>query len=666
MSIATWSSHTYGAATHGPIWTLATDGDAAYRLAKHQLCTISAVSPATALGLRMARLPGLNVYSGRDLLVATCDPKHVIKRFATLLRNPHGFVVNDTTLRKVDVFQALRDLPEMTTEKAAQLLDPADKQNVPKAVSLVQTLLSLEDLEKYPPTSPTPAHYHRRNMLSFTAEVMGYFVRPFISVDWDLSTQLRSLSTFAHLLAGMWIKHGSAFFTGALYYDSQSIVKNIVITIIRLQLIDDTLEYHIILEGTDRLERLFGDTRTQDHGRNFDTLQLSEKLSVAAIISSILERNPDLDRGHRRLNLQGATGVDHVNPKSWMGDVHVGNVAVDVEWAHGCEEANRLLGTYFGAAACIAFDSIFRDGDCDLMRPCGDYVGVRYDPDDARTEEEPIAPTSSGETDSDMDDEQSEAAAVSNGPVGVEIDDFLSCTPDGQPPTLADNRDDFLTIGDRSYLLSSVVTAFLTHGRSTKVALRVLRNAGVTLEDLRSADQWNSSELEPGDHVKVGDIAGTLVRSGDTIALAVLELTGFERENGSKKEQILSVPLEEFEERDSGIGVTAQILELSKAASADQHGEWFWPRTHVTFGETRQGRLTQKNLVLRVPGFFVHPLAPDLAPLPINQLHTVPSEANVQDEVSGSIKSACKLFVLTRTRYAGVVFSYLVAEAQRT
>jgi hypothetical protein len=33
----------------------------------------------------------------------------------------------------------------------------------------------------------------------------------------------------------------------------------------------------MILEGTDRLEQLFSDCRTQDHARNFDVEQLAGK-----------------------------------------------------------------------------------------------------------------------------------------------------------------------------------------------------------------------------------------------------------------------------------------------------------------------------------------------------------------------------------------------------
>ena len=76
-------------------------------------------------------------------------------------------------------------------------------------------------------------------------------------------------------------------------------------------------------EGTNRLERVFGDTQTLDHARNFDAQQLPEKLSIATLLNSAMECNPDLDKGHRRLSLHNTMGIDHVNPKSWEGKVQL-------------------------------------------------------------------------------------------------------------------------------------------------------------------------------------------------------------------------------------------------------------------------------------------------------------------------------------------------------
>jgi hypothetical protein len=112
-------------------------------------------------------------------------------------------------------------------------------------------------------------------------------------------------------------------------------VKNIFLTVARLQVIDRELHFYLLMEGTDRLENLFCECRTQDHSRNVDIEQLGQKLSVVTLINSTFERNPDLNRGHRKLKLQDAIGIDRINPRSWEGNTCVGNCNVQTAWDSG-------------------------------------------------------------------------------------------------------------------------------------------------------------------------------------------------------------------------------------------------------------------------------------------------------------------------------------------
>ncbi|KAF9457046.1 hypothetical protein BDZ94DRAFT_1285479 [Collybia nuda] len=170
-------------------------------------------------------------------------------------------------------------------------MNPADKQNVPKA--LPNDNLSL-----------APSQEKHYQYVLFIAKTLDFFLLPFITVDLSLAEQVRSLSAYAHITAAMYLKHKLEFIT--------TIIKNIIITVACLQLTDN------------RLEKNFSNVRIQDHSHNFDLLQLAQKLSVAAEISAILEHYPHLDHG--------ALGIDHVNPKSWNGNVMVGSVDIIREW----------------------------------------------------------------------------------------------------------------------------------------------------------------------------------------------------------------------------------------------------------------------------------------------------------------------------------------------
>ncbi|KAJ7627920.1 hypothetical protein DFH06DRAFT_1272867 [Mycena polygramma] len=200
--------------------------------------------------------------------------------------------------------------------------------NVPKAVGLIQRLKMLETL----PKPMNPIDIQTRKAIVFVARVLHFFAAHFIDVDMSLSQQVRSLSTYAFLAAGLQLKHGTGCLTGPVHADSQAVVKNIIFLTAQMQLLDPDIEFYIILEGTDRLEAVFSECRTQDHARNFDIEQLSGKLAVSALIHAAFQRNPDLDRGHKRLSLRGALGIDHANPTSWKGNVRVGSVNIGMEW----------------------------------------------------------------------------------------------------------------------------------------------------------------------------------------------------------------------------------------------------------------------------------------------------------------------------------------------
>ena len=78
--LQTWEKHKYGGWTHGPIWAIGTDGDSAYCAAKHALCTVGTINPTTTLGVMLYQLSRMNREVGTGTVIATCDPKHVMKR----------------------------------------------------------------------------------------------------------------------------------------------------------------------------------------------------------------------------------------------------------------------------------------------------------------------------------------------------------------------------------------------------------------------------------------------------------------------------------------------------------------------------------------------------------------------------------------------------------
>ena len=106
-------------------------------------------------------------------------------------------MIFETNIRPEIVIRHLSILPGMSIEKALTLLDALDKQNVPKAVSLIQHLIQLKTL----PEPENPTNLKHRNVINFIANFLGSFVLPFIDIEMTLENQLISLIKFAHLAA---------------------------------------------------------------------------------------------------------------------------------------------------------------------------------------------------------------------------------------------------------------------------------------------------------------------------------------------------------------------------------------------------------------------------------------------------------------------------------
>ena len=485
----------------------------------------------------------------------------------------------------------------------------------------------------------------------------------------SLSEQVESLATFAFGSAYLYIVHGNACFTGPLYADAQAVVKNIIFTIARMQQINPDMCLYIIHEGTDRLEGLFSDTHTLDHARNFDIDQLSGKLSVATLINAAFQRNPDLDRGHRRLSLKGAMGIDHVNPKSWEGDTHVGNVDLKSTWKNGQQAAERMLSQFFGKN--ISFNDLFSKPEHDLMRPLGEYIGISATTEDTRSEEENSTPLNisrftsqtpdvevekansqisedatvddldasessspeeindSQERNSNSQDQFASEIPSDNNTVdneittydpdfGMDLDNFFPGSEDnesdGEQMSKSTDISKTITVDGKTYLKSSLV-ALLSTNRSKKASICTLRVRGVALDDLHKSrfEDLDQRNLEDEDLVKKGDLVATLVRCDSIICMAVLEIAAFSFANERGLKTVAS--LDDLERRDKQITVTGQVIDLQMPSSQANHWQWTGRYLQLT-AHKKDKKKTRQQFTLDVPSFLLCPLAPSIITAP--------------------------------------------------
>ncbi|KAJ7469499.1 hypothetical protein FB451DRAFT_968916, partial [Mycena latifolia] len=230
--VKTWQESPNGAAFYGPLWSIASDGDAVRRRALHTICMSEELSPTSPLYPLLAPIPLMNLRCGKKELTSDFDYKHKFKNFASLLRSVKGFLIADFHVSAIHLREKLQTLPEMDSTRLDALFNNKDHMNVPNAVSLHMGLYEVSrriDLQKCDP-GDVP--------IALLGRLSGYLVRPFITPDMTLSQQLQSLSSAAHLFFVLFSKNRTSFCPGQLYYDVQSMIKNVFWSVAKQKILD--------------------------------------------------------------------------------------------------------------------------------------------------------------------------------------------------------------------------------------------------------------------------------------------------------------------------------------------------------------------------------------------------------------------------------------------
>ena len=542
--------------------------------------------------------------------------------FATLLRAREGILVNKSIVTKNHLRSHLIRLPHINPSSVESLIDPADKQNVPKAVTLIQSISQLKSLDI---NGYSPSQINEHHSLVAVGEIFSSFVDAFTTVTMTLSDQLILLSKYAHAAFAVYSKHSTSFMTSALYTDSQAIVKDVYFCVAKQKLLNPQANFYIMHCGTDRLETDFCLARTQNHHRNFDILDLAGKLATSSLIDCIYARNPTLDAGSRRLKVTGVVGVDHLNPKSWIGDVNVNKVSLQLCWEEGKKRASLLISSLYPGDPVVSFDAVLCLVDHDLLRPSGRYVGFSNEADIsiddsgsdtlAATTRHPDSPQpTTGATDSLGDNSDGEDDGCdddeSSGEFGG-LEDLLPGSTD-EPLNGFDHRaDDWMEIDGQRYSKASLVSQHLKANRSKKVVERTLRVRGLTLDDLRKRPPELSLDLS-GDNLQVGDVLATLVRTESIVCLTILQTNGFRKGRHTQhviKTETLQDPKEEYY-------IQGQALRIIQASPET----WVWlPGDFLEISKPKKsGREISgvQDLALSIPGFLCHRANPDVCSIP--------------------------------------------------
>jgi hypothetical protein len=560
-----------------------------------------------------------------------------------------GRVVNPHFLGQC--LQLLEKHDEKTVHK---LLNPDDPQDVPRAIDLIEAIISLREVE--PPTYDVDLT-STCDSVRLLGHVLESFTLPFISPDFSLGKQIRMLSTCAHLMFILFREYRLDFMSNQLYGDTQSTIKNIVFSVAKQQLQDPDVDVNANEDGTDPVEGHFSFMRTTGgHNSAMNYKQGVERSGWACDIQGVYGRWPHLQQQSRRRRVTRTEHKDHLNSRKWDADLKAGNCEIIDDWAMGQIDAIAIFRDS-GKLAPEAYDfpKILATPGVDFLRPWGQnyYPGVAVDNDRSVVEPtrtaapqatdtsnpvplDPVpldpVPLDPG-TDSESDEEQIEQAQETEDPEPITLLDIIDDEP--EPLDLAPGPGIRLNnyVADENgkpIHKASICRLVLNKEFVAKSKNRTDRAAGLGLGRVRCFTKVESRSLKAagsgnmtGPAFITGDMFLTLVQHGKRVSMAILKSTTI-LQDGRVVRDIAAATITNVQ---ANVKLTGQIVHLeavkttpddiveggnSNAPALEESWTWLCTGTFLTRTSKMKatGILTTKPVVLTVPGVLVELVNP--------------------------------------------------------
>ncbi|PBK88629.1 hypothetical protein ARMGADRAFT_1065534 [Armillaria gallica] len=329
------------------LYCVASDGDSQRRNAFVRITLVADLDRQSTIFPMLSPLRLFNLKCGNDDLTCDFDWKHVLKRFRNTLLRQMGITVNETHI-SASILKKHLISHGLPPTMADILLAPNDRQDV---VLMLRLLNSISQLPEAKPDDGPSIHSSRR-IIRLLGHLYSHLLRAYLDVDLTLSEQLIHLSATGHIILAVYSQDKGDFIPAQLYYDTQTMVKNAYFCVAKAQYDNLLGRFYIILLGTDGMEKVFGKSRTMTgNDSNNDQLQLTNRINGADNCVKILEEHPEWGGQSRRLKIkrleeQGSEisrSMDHINPRSWRGDVQLQYVTLLTCWRKGREAAEADL-----------------------------------------------------------------------------------------------------------------------------------------------------------------------------------------------------------------------------------------------------------------------------------------------------------------------------------
>ncbi|KAJ7882900.1 hypothetical protein B0H13DRAFT_2538947, partial [Mycena leptocephala] len=532
---------------------------------------------------KLGHLPLFDYHCGLDDLTGNIDIKHILKRLRnTLIRLLASTIDGVVLLRELIKQHLLRD-SRHSAQHIDKLLNPNDRQNVKLMYDLMSAIAVLPEAKE----ADTPTFKNTRRILRLLGCLYRHILEAYTNIKLSLHDQLVHISAAMHLMLALYNKEAGRFVPSQTYFDFMTAGKNLFFCVAKTQIDDPDGQFWIISPGSDPLEKTFGQVRTiTGSDSNADMSQLGNRLSAAAECDNILAEHPEWARDARRLRLpvwQDTEGdvsakIDHITPRSWLGDVHVKNVSIRTTWMNGRGNAEDEL---ISALLEPPFEPMVTTGGYSIFCPFGNDNIVLINPPVAGERNEGADESDIGQT-IDLNAvtvlQDTLAATDSDTRFLPDMDDMAQeVVADLDSPALK-VHDPYLTIPGLTTKKQHKATILRIYSSQFSVAEsrdRLKRVRGFSRHGDVVSQSSDANDAIPGEPmVLVQDPSAILVRSNGFVWLAVVSISGFTC--GTKHLETLPKRLL----NEPNVRARVQIMELIPTKNlprADsEEGEWEW------------------------------------------------------------------------------------------
>ena len=249
-----------------------------------------------------------------------------------------------------------------------------------------------------------------------------------------------------------------------------------------------------------------------------------DRLAAAMDLCRLFTIHPSWDQGHRQLNYSRLEHCDHLKPASWKGNLIASSCDLKLAWFAGRSRAESVLKSHHVAAD---FTEVFSHLNVDMLRPFPDgiYPGISTDPDPSipTISKSPIMTTLEPVEDDGDEDYEDEL----EGDIDVEMDDILD-----EPPAPAELQaavgEDWIEFEGNKFHKASLLRVIFCSDFVRKSKERLERVRAYTIDFQKKTTEESDEALLGVSLFILGDLFTTLIRTGQTVALAVLQATGID------------------------------------------------------------------------------------------------------------------------------------------